>query len=81
MTEVAWATWVANQPVLVAALLFAIAALARVVVVLDRRNDMRTDQLVELVKDGLKVAAANTAATEAHTKAVDRVSDALRGKR
>jgi hypothetical protein len=80
-TDAAWATWVANQPVLVGALLLAVGALVRAVVVLYRRNEARAEETVKLVREVMQVTSANTDAMKAHTAAVERLTDALRSRR
>jgi flagellar biosynthesis/type III secretory pathway M-ring protein FliF/YscJ len=81
MTDPAWSAWVANQPVLVAALLLAIGALVRAVVVLYRRNEARAEETMKLVREVMQVTAQNTDAMKAHTAAVERLTDALRSRR
>ena len=76
-----WANWVANQPVLVGALLLAVLGLVRAVVVLFRRNEERNGELNKLTREVMQVTAANTAALEAHTSAVRALTDALRSRR
>jgi hypothetical protein len=80
MTET-WAAWVANQPVLIATLLLAVAGLVRAVTVLFQRLETRTEETGKLVREVITVTAANTTALEAHTLAVEKLTDALRSKR
>jgi intracellular sulfur oxidation DsrE/DsrF family protein len=76
-----WAAWVANQPVLVATLLLAVVTLGRAVQVLFNRLEARNEETGKLAREVITVTAANTVALEAHTLAVEKLTDALRSKR
>ena len=79
--------WVANQPVLVGALLFAVIALSRVVSVLFQKLQTATDEKLLLAREVMTVTAATTTALESNTeatrenvRAIERLAESQRNR-
>lgn len=76
-----WVDWVAGQPVLIAVLLLGYVVAGRVIGTLYRRVEQDAEARAALAREVITATTAATAAMAAQTAAVDRLTDALRGKR